>query len=353
MIERHKTNKVFCGCVPIGGDSKITIQSMTNTKTWDVENTVEQIKSLGNAGCEIIRLAIPDMKSAEALREIKRRIDMPIIADIHFDYALALAAVENGADKIRINPGNIVREENLKRIACACMKKNVPIRIGVNSGSLSGNIRKRYKHATVDAITESALEYIELFEGFGFEDLILSVKSSDVLTTVESYRRLSSKTKYPLHIGVTEAGTFFKGTVKSSIGIGSLLLDGIGDTLRVSITGDPVNEIKIAKEILSTLGIRNYGYKIVSCPTCGRTSIDLEKLVNAVEKKLVEEHLENKNITIAVMGCEVNGPGEAKEADIGIAASKGKIFVFKEGETIGSASPDKVLELLIDEIKKM
>lgn len=353
MIERHKTNKVFCGSIPIGGNSNVTIQSMTNTKTWDVENTVDQINRLENIGCEIIRLAIPDMHSAEALREIKKRIDLPIIADIHFDHALALAAVENGADKIRINPGNIVRKENLERIAYACMKKNIPIRIGVNSGSLSANIRNKYKHATVEAITESALEYVELFESFGFKDLILSVKSSDVLTTVNSYRILSGKTNYPLHIGVTEAGTFFKGAVKSSIGIGSLLLDGIGDTLRVSITGDPINEIKIAKEILNTLGIRNFGYKIISCPTCGRTSINLEKLVNDVEEKLIKEHLENKNITIAVMGCEVNGPGEAKEADIGIAASKGNVFIFKEGKTIGSASPDKVLQLLIDEIKKM
>jgi len=353
MLKRRKTNKVFCGGIPIGGDSNITIQSMTNTKTWDVERTVKQINSLGHAGCEIIRLAIPDMKSAQALSLIKKRIKMPIIADIHFDHSLALAAIENGADKIRINPGNIVREDNLKRIANACMDKNIPIRIGVNSGSLSGNIRKKYKHASVDAITESALEYISLFEGFGCKDLILSVKSSDVLTTVESYRRLSDKTKYPLHIGVTEAGTFFKGSVKSSIGIGSLLLDGIGDTLRVSITGDPINEIRIAKEILNTLGIREYGYKIISCPTCGRTSIDLEKLVNSVEERLLEEGLDDKNITIAVMGCEVNGPGEAKEADIGIAASKGKVFLFKEGKIIGSSVPDKVLDLLIEEIKKM
>ncbi|SRR6056297_131768 len=353
MIERRKTKMIFCGGIPIGGDSPISIQSMTNTKTWDVENTISQINRLKKAGCEIIRLAIPDMNSAEAIGKIKKRIDMPIIADIHFDHKLALAAVENGADKIRINPGNIVRKENLERIAFSCMKRSVPIRIGVNSGSLSGRIRKKYKHASVDAITESALEYINLFESFGFGDIVVSVKSSDVLTTVESYRRLSQETDYPLHIGVTEAGTFFNGSVKSSIGIGSLLIDGIGDTLRVSITGDPVNEIRIAREILGTLDIRNCGYKIISCPTCGRTTIDLEKLVNSVEKRIFEENLQDRSITIAVMGCEVNGPGEAKEADIGIAASKGKVFLFRKGKIIGNASPENILDLLITEIKKM
>ncbi len=353
MIKRRKTKKIFCGGIPIGGDSPISIQSMTNTKTWDVANTVSQINRLKKAGCEIVRLAIPDISSAEAIGEIKKQINMPLIADIHFDHKLALAAVENGADKIRINPGNIVRKENLEQIALSCMNRNVPIRIGVNSGSLSGRIRKKYKHATVEAITESAMEYINLFESFGFFDMVVSVKSSDVLTTVESYRNLSIKTDYPLHIGVTEAGTFFNGSVKSSIGIGSLLIDGIGDTLRVSITGDPVNEIRIAREILGTLGIRNCGYRIISCPTCGRTTIDLEKMVNSVENKIFEENLQDKSMTIAVMGCEVNGPGEAKEADIGIAASKGKVFLFRKGKIVGSSNPENIMDLLISEIKKI
>ena len=353
MINRRKTKKIFCGGMPIGGDSPISIQSMTNTKTWDVAETLSQIHRLKKAGCEIVRLAIPDMRSAEAIVEIKKHIDMPVIADIHFDHKLALAAVESGADKIRINPGNIVRKENLERIALSCMERSVPIRIGVNSGSLSGKIRKKHKHATAEAITESALEYIYLFESFGFGDIVVSVKSSDVLTTVESYRRLSKETDYPLHIGVTEAGTFFNGSVKSSIGIGSLLIDGIGDTLRVSITGDPVKEIRIAREILGTLGIRNCGYKIISCPTCGRTTIDLEKLVNSVEERIFEENMQDKPITIAVMGCEVNGPGEAKEADIGIAASKGKVFLFRKGEIVGNSNPENILDLLISEIKKI
>ncbi len=353
MIIRRKTKKIFCGGIPIGGDSPISIQSMTNTKTWDIANTLSQIYRLEKAGCEIIRLAIPDMDSAQAIGEIKKHTNMPIVADIHFDHRLALASVENGADKIRINPGNIVRKDNLEKIALSCMKRSVPIRIGVNSGSLSGRIRKKYIHATVDAITESALEYIGLFESFGFEDMIVSVKSSDVITTVESYRKLSKETEYPLHIGVTEAGTFFKGSVKSSIGIGSLLIDGIGDTLRVSITGDPVKEVRIAKEILGTLGIRKCGYKIISCPTCGRTTVDLEKLVNSVEKRIIDENLQEKPITIAVMGCEVNGPGEAKEADIGIAASKGKVFLFRKGKIVGKSNPKNILDLLISEIKKI
>ena len=353
MIDKHKTRKVTCGKVAIGGDSDISIQSMTNTKTSNIEETVRQIHRLQDAGCEIVRLAVPDVESAEALRRIKPRVDAPLVADIHFDYKLALAAVENGADKIRINPGNILDKGNLERIAYACMEKKVPIRIGVNSGSLSGNTRSRFKGAPVKAIVQSAMEYIQTFESFHFYDLVISMKSSDVLTTVRAYRELSTQTDYPFHIGVTEAGTFFKGSVKSSIGIGSLLLDGIGDTLRVSITGDPVKEIRIAKEILNTLGIRDFGCNIISCPTCGRTSIDLEKLVNEVEERLASEHLDHKNITIAVMGCEVNGPGEAKEADIGIAASKGKAYIFKGENIIGKASPDEALEILIDEIKRM
>lgn len=353
MIIRRETEPVRCGSIVIGGKAPISIQSMTNTKTEDLEATLRQIERLEQAGCEIVRLAVPNPASAKAIGELKKHVDLPLVADVHFDHELAIEAVKQGADKLRINPGNIVRQDSLERIARICCKRRIPIRIGVNAGSLSKKARAKHGKDTSEAMVYSALEYAALFEGWGCGDLVISMKSSDVLTTVDAYRKLAVKTQHPFHIGITEAGTFFKGCVKSSIGIGSLLIDGIGDTLRVSITGDPVQEIRIAKEILDALRIRAFGCRIVSCPTCGRTSVDLEKLVNEVETALKKEHLERKHLTIAVMGCEVNGPGEAKDADIGIAASKGRIHFFKDGRIIGSSEPEKAVELLMDEIRRM
>lgn len=353
MIKRRETKTVRCGTLAIGGHAPISIQSMTNTKTDDFEATLRQIKRLEQAGCEIVRLAVPDMASAKSIGELKKHVDLPLVADVHFDHELAIEAVKRGADKLRINPGNIVRQESLERIALICRQRGVPIRIGVNAGSLSKKARAKYGEDTSEAMVYSALEYAGLFEGWGCEDLVISMKSSDVLTTVDAFRKLAQKTQHPFHVGITEAGTFFKGCVKSSIGIGSLLMDGIGDTLRVSITGDPVQEVRIAKEILDALRIRAFGCRIVSCPTCGRTTVDLEKLVNEVESALEREGLDHKHLTIAVMGCEVNGPGEAKDADIGIAASKGRIHFFKDGRIIGSSVPEKAVELLMNEIRRM
>lgn len=341
-----KTRAVKVGNIIIGGENNIVIQSMTNTMTSDVEATVAQIKRLEEAGCQLVRMTINNMEAAEAIKEIKKKVTIPLVADIHFDYKLALAAMENGIDKLRINPGNIGADENVAKVVQKAKEKNIPIRIGVNSGSLEKEILKKYGSPTADAMVESAMYHIGLLEKNDFHDIIVSLKSSNVKMMVEAYRKISEKVNYPLHLGVTEAGTAFQGTVKSAIGIGSLLVDGIGNTIRVSLTEDPVEEIKVAKEILKVLGLMEAGVEIVSCPTCGRTEIDLIGLAKKVEKEFEKE---NRKIKIAVMGCVVNGPGEAREADYGVAGGKGEGVLFKKGQIVKKV---KESEILI-ELKKL
>lgn len=338
------------GSVPVGGGAPIAVQSMTNTKTADVSATVEQIVRLQEAGCDIIRCAVPDMESARGIREIKKQISIPLVADIHFDYKLALASIESGVDKIRINPGNIGSEEGVRAVAEAAKAAGVPIRIGVNSGSVEKNILARHGAPTAEALIESAEEHIALLTKYGFEDILVSMKASNVKTTIEAYRAFSAKWDYPLHLGVTEAGTFLGGTVKSAIGIGSLLSDGIGDTFRVSLTDDPVKEVMVAKEILKALNLTSKGARLVSCPTCGRTKINLIPLAKRVEEYLLTV---DKPITVAVMGCAVNGPGEAREADIGIAGGDGEGLIFKKGEIIRKVREDELFGELVKEIEKM
>lgn len=338
------------GNIFVGGDSPISVQSMTNTDTRDVIKTVEQIKRLQKEGCEIIRVAVPDFEAADAIKEIVKQIDIPLVADIHFDYRLAIKSVENGANALRINPGNIGSETRIKEVVDAAKFYAVPIRVGVNSGSLEKDILEKYKRPCPEALVESAKRNVEILEKYGFTDIVISVKSSNVKETVESYRLLSKNTDYPLHLGVTEAGTIYSGTVKSSIGIGALLLDGIGDTIRVSLTDDPVEEIKLGKEILQACGVRRFGVEIISCPTCGRTSIDLIGLAKKVEEELKNI---NKPIKVAVMGCVVNGPGEAKEADIGIAGGIKEALIFKKGKIIKKVSEENIISELIEEINKL
>lgn len=339
------SKRIYIGTVPVGGGAPIAIQSMTNTPTADVKSTVEQIKALEEAGCDIIRCAVPDMESAEAIKEIKSKISIPLVADIHFDYRLALASIESGVDKIRINPGNIGSEEGVKKVAEAAKSAGVPIRIGVNSGSVEKNILAKYGSPTADALVESAEEHIGLLTKYDSTDILISLKASNVKTTIEAYRKLSAKYDYPLHLGVTEAGTFLGGTVKSAIGIGSLLADGIGDTFRVSLTDEPIKEVMVAREILKSLDLLENSAKLVSCPTCGRTKINLIPLAKKVEEYLLTV---KKPITVAVMGCGVNGPGEAREADIGIAGGIGEGLIFKKGEIIRKVSENQ----LFDELKK-
>ena len=310
MAERRRTKEVRIGDVIIGGNHPIAIQSMTNTKTQDVEATVAQILQLERAGCQIIRCTVPDMEAAKALAEIKKQIHIPLVADIHFDYRLAIAAMENGADKIRINPGNIGSAERVKAVVDCARARNIPIRVGVNSGSLEKELVEKYHGVTAEGIVESALDKVKMIEDFGYDYLVISIKSSDVMMCVKAHELISKKTDYPLHVGITESGTIISGNIKSSIGLALILNQGIGDTIRVSLTGDPVEEIKSAKLILKTLGLRKGGIEIVSCPTCGRTSIDLISLANKVENMVAEFPLD---IKVAVMGCVVNGPGEAKE----------------------------------------
>lgn len=350
IFERKKTKVLNIGNVKIGGDNPIAVQSMCNTDTRDVVATVNQIKALEDAGCEIIRVAVPDMAAAEALKDIKNKINIPIVADIHFDYRLALKAIENGIDKLRINPGNIGGEENVKAVAKECGKKGIPIRIGVNSGSLEKDILEKYGTVTPEGLVESALRHVSILEKYNFSDIAISIKASDVPFTAKAYSILSEKVDYPLHIGITEAGTLYSGTIKSSVGIGLILGMGIGDTIRVSLTGDPVEEIKAGKEILKSLGLRKFGVEFVSCPTCGRTEIDLISIANQVEKKCAYI---NKNIKVAVMGCAVNGPGEAREADVGIAGGKGYGLIFKKGEIIKKVEESLLIDELIKEIEKI
>ena len=347
---RKPTRKVKVGSIYVGGDSPISIQSMTNTDTRDIKSTLNQINKLDKIGCDIIRCAVPDMEASEALKIITKESKIPVVADIHFDYKLALESIKNGVDALRINPGNIGSMERVKMVAEAAKETSIPIRIGVNSGSLKKDILDKYGRVCPEALVESALQHVSILEKCNFNDIVISIKSSNVMQMIESYRLISEKVNYPLHLGVTEAGTTFRGTIKSSVGIGTLLAEGIGDTIRVSITGDPLQEIKIGKEILRSLGYVNEGIEFVSCPTCGRTNIDLISIAEEVEKRLLNC---NKNIKVAVMGCVVNGPGEAREADIGIAGGKGEGLIFKKGEIIKKVKEEDIIDELIKEIEKM
>lgn len=349
-MERKLTRKVKVGSQYIGGDAPVSIQSMTNTDTRDVNATLNQINELYKAGCEIIRCAVPDMEAAKALEEICKKSPIPVVADIHFDYKLALEAIKNGVSALRINPGNIGKVDKVRIVAEAAKAKNIPIRIGVNSGSLEKDILERDGKPTAKGLVESALRHVKILEELDFYDIVISIKSSDVVMMIEAYRLMSEKCNYPLHLGVTESGTPFRGTIKSSIGLGTLLAEGIGDTIRVSLTSDPIEEIKVAKEILKSLGLRENGLQFISCPTCGRTQINLIKIAQEVEKKLESV---NKNIKVAVMGCAVNGPGEAREADIGIAGGKGEGLIFKKGIIVKKVKEEDLIEELMKEIENM
>ena len=345
---RDETKEISIGNRKIGHGNPILIQSMTNTPTEDVEKTTAQILRLEEAGCEIIRCTAPTMEAAAAIKEIKKNIHIPLVADIHFDYKMAIASVENGADKIRINPGNIGGKEKIKAVADACNYYGVPIRVGVNSGSLEKELLEKYGGVTAEGIVESALDKVHILEDVGFDNLVVSIKSSDVLMCVKAHEKLAPVCPYPLHVGITEAGTVISGNIKSSIGLGLILSQGIGDTIRVSLTGDPVEEIKSAKLILRTLGLRTGGIEVVSCPTCGRTKINLIGLANQVET-MVQKYA-HLNLKVAVMGCVVNGPGEAKEADIGICGGDGVGLIIKKGEVIRKVPEGKLLENLENEL---
>lgn len=347
---RQNTRKVYIGDKVIGGDSPILIQSMTNTRTENIKDTVNQILELEAVGCDIIRCAIPTMEAAKAIGEIKKRIHIPLVADIHFDYRLAIAAMENGADKIRINPGNIGNEDKVKAVVDLAKSKNIPIRVGVNSGSLEKQFLNKYKKVTAEGIVESALEKVKLIEDLGYDNLVISIKSSDILMSVKAHEIIANKTRYPLHVGITEAGTTYSGNIKSSVGLGIILHEGIGNTIRVSLTGNPLEEIKSAKLILKNLGLRKGGVDLISCPTCGRTQIDLIRLANDVENMIQDIDLDAK---VAVMGCVVNGPGEAKEADIGIAGGNGQGILIKKGKVIRKVPEDQLLHCLREELLNM
>ncbi len=346
-MERKITKTVQIGNRTIGGGNPVLIQSMTNTKTEDVKATVAQINRLAAAGCEIIRCTVPSMEAAAALEEIKKQVQIPVVADIHFDYRLAVAAIAHGADKIRINPGNIGAKERVQAVVDAARERHVPIRVGVNSGSLEKELVEKYHGVTAEGIVESALGQVKLIEDLGYDNLVISIKSSDVLMCVRAHELLSAQTDYPLHVGITEAGTIISGNIKSAIGIGLILHQGIGDTIRVSLTGDPLEEVKSAKIILRTLGLRRGGIEVVSCPTCGRTKIDLIGLANQVEDLVADIPLDLK---VAVMGCVVNGPGEAKEADIGIAGGCGEGLLIRHGEIIKKLPEAELLPALREEL---
>ena len=346
-MDRRKTKIIQIGNRFIGGGNTILIQSMTNTKTEDVKSTVDQIQALTAAGCEIIRCAVPTMEAARAIGKIKKEISIPLVADIHFDYKLAIAAIENGADKIRINPGNIGGKEKIKAVVDAARERGIPIRVGVNSGSLEKELVEKYHGVTAEGLVESALDKVHIIEELGYDNLVISIKSSDVMMCARAHEMISPRTSYPLHVGITEAGTLYSGNIKSAVGLAVILYQGIGDTIRVSLTGDPLEEIKSAKCILKTLGLRKGGVEVVSCPTCGRTQIDLIGLANQVEDMVQDIPLD---IKVAVMGCVVNGPGEAKEADIGIAGGKGEGLLIKKGEIIRKVPEDKLLSALRQEL---
>lgn len=344
-----KTRKVYVGDVAIGGGSPISIQSMTTKETKNIEEVVKQINDFEKAGCDISRSAINSLEDARAISEIKKKTNLPFVADIQFDYKLALAAVENGCDCLRINPGNIGGSDKVKILVEKCKEKNIPIRIGVNSGSVHKEMIEKYKGVNVDSLVYSALDEVKVLEDLDFHDIVISIKSSDVNTMIDVNRKISSLSDYPLHLGVTEAGPLYQALVKSSIGMGSLLKDGIGDTIRVSITGDPLQEVKAAKTILKSLGLRRDGVDLVSCPTCSRTSVNLDEIVNEASERLDKLNL---NLKVAIMGCPVNGPGEAKEADYGIACAKGYGFLFKKGITIKKVKQEEIVDSLIEEILK-
>ncbi|MBR2695974.1 MAG: flavodoxin-dependent (E)-4-hydroxy-3-methylbut-2-enyl-diphosphate synthase [Parasporobacterium sp.] len=347
MNHRETTKQVKIGNVTIGGGAPIAIQSMTNTKTWDVKATVEQIHRLEEAGCEIIRATANTEEAAKAFREIRKEIQIPLVADIHFDHKLAILAMENGADKIRINPGNIGGIDNIKAVVSCAKERNIPIRVGVNSGSLEKELVEKYKGVTAEGIVESALDKAKIIEDLGYDNLVISIKSSDVVMCAKAHELIAQKTLHPLHVGITESGTVTSGNIKSAMGLGIILYQGIGDTIRVSLTGDPVEEIKSAKAILRNLGLRKEGITVISCPTCGRTEIDLVSLANAVETMVVGYDL---SIKVAVMGCVVNGPGEAKEADLGIAGGKGCGLLIKHGEIIRKLDEKELLGALKEEL---
>ena len=347
-MKRRITRQLQLGSVFIGGDAPVSVQSMTNTRTDDAAATLKQIKELAAVGCDVIRCAVPDMPAAQALREIVAQSPIPVIADIHFDYKLALAAIDAGVNGLRLNPGNIGGREKVEAVVAAARIKNIPIRIGVNAGSLPKDLLEKYGHPTAEALIEATWRHIQ--EELDYRNIKISLKAHDVPLTIAAYRLLAAQCDYPLHVGITEAGTVNSGIIKSAVGIGTLLAEGIGDTIRVSLTGDPVNEVKVAYNILKALGLREYGPTLISCPTCGRTRINLEKLALEVERRLDEIA---EPITVAVMGCVVNGPGEAREADIGIAGGIGEGLLFRKGEIIKKVSEDKIVDELFDEIKKI
>jgi len=347
---RHKTRKVILGNVVIGGGSPISVQSMTNTKTHNVIDTVNQIHSMESAGCEIVRVAVPDMKSAQALEKIKKLIHIPLVADVHFDHRLAIEAIRHGADGLRINPGNIGDANRIYKVVEMAKSYKIPIRIGVNSGSLEKDLLESHGNPTPEAMVHSALRHVKLLEDLNFYDIVISLKSSDVLSSINAYKLMAKKVYYPLHLGITEAGTLLTGTIKSSVGLGILLYEGIGDTIRVSLTGDPIDEIKVGFEILKSLDLRKKGVNIISCPTCARTEIDLIDIAKEVEEKLA--YIKTP-INVAIMGCVVNGPGEAKEADIGIAGGKNCVAIFKKGHIIKTVPEEIAVSELLEEINKM
>ncbi len=347
--KRDRTKKITVRGVDIGGGAPVTVQSMCNTKTWDVESTVAQIEKLRAAGCDIVRIAVPDMKSAEAVSSIREKTDMPLVADIHFDWRLALECAARGIDKIRINPGNIGSEEKVEAVARACADKGIPVRIGVNAGSLEKDILAKYGRPCAEALVESAAGHVRLLEKYDFTDICISMKASSVPLTIEAYRLAAEMFPYPLHVGVTETGTEYNGVIRSAVGIGTILSEGIGNTIRVSLTADPVREVIAGLEILHAAGLRKGGPRLVACPTCGRTEIDLISLASQVEQRLKET---DRDITVAVMGCVVNGPGEAREADYGVAGGKGKGLLFKKGEVLGTYPYNKLCDALMDLIKQ-
>jgi len=347
---KKTTRQIRIGSIPVGGGAPCAVQSMCSTDTRDVEATLAQIRGLADVGCEIIRCAVPDMDAALALGRVKSASPIPVIADIHFDYKLALQVLEGGIDGLRLNPGNIGEQWKVAEVVRAAAERRVPIRIGVNAGSLEKELLERYGHPTAEAMVESALGHIRILEELGYQEIKISLKASDVMKTVTAYRLLSERVDYPLHIGITEAGTIFSGTIKSSVGLGILLADGIGDTLRVSLTGDPLDEVRVGYEILKCLGLRQRGVNFVSCPTCGRCQINLIRVAEEVERRLQGV---DKQITVAVMGCAVNGPGEAREADVGVAGGKGEGLLFRHGEIVRKVPEDQLAEALLEEIDKL
>lgn len=351
QIVRRESKIVMCGDVQIGGGAPVLVQSMTNTFTKDVKSTVNQILELEEAGCEIIRVAVADMEDAESIKEIKKQIHIPLVADIHFDYKLALKSIENGIDKLRINPGNIGSIERVQKIVEQAKPRNIPIRIGVNAGSIHKKILEKYNgQPTSIGMVESALEHVRILEDLDYDNIVLSMKGTDIKMTIDAYRIMAKKVNYPLHLGITHAGTLFEGSIRSAIGVGSLLVDGIGDTMRISLTDDSKEEVKVAREILKSLELRNFGIKYIICPTCGRTKIQLIELSKKIQEGLKDVH---KPITVAIMGCAVNGPGEARQSDIGIAGGIGEALLFKKGEIIKKIKEEDIVKVLLKEIDKM